>query len=58
MSNEKWSQGKIISEFVGLNPKMYSLVIMNNEAIEKAKGVNKNVVKTLDINNMWIFYLI
>ena len=58
MSNEKWSQGKIISEFFGLNPKMYSLVIINNEEIEKAKGVNKNVVKTLDIKNMWIFYLI
>ena len=37
---------------------MYSLVIINNEEIEKAKGLNKNVVKTLDIKNMWIFYLI
>ena len=28
-------KGKIISEFVGLKSKMYSLVIVNNEEIEK-----------------------
>ena len=39
-------KGKIISEFVGLKSKMYSLVTANNEEIKKAKSVNKNVVKT------------
>ena len=28
-------KGKIISEFVGLKSKMYSLVIVNNEEIKK-----------------------
>ena len=41
-------KGKMISEFVGLKSKIYSLVIVNNEEInEKAKGVNKNVVKNM-----------
>ena len=40
-------KGKIISEFVGLKSKMYSLVIVNNEEIKKAKVVNKNVVKNI-----------
>ena len=35
-------KGKIISEFVGLNSKMHSLVIVNDEEIKKPKGVNKN----------------
>ena len=30
-------KGEIISEFVGLKSKMYSLVIVNNEEIKKAK---------------------
>ena len=34
-------KGKIISEFVGLNSKMYSLVDVDNEENKKAKGVNK-----------------
>ena len=38
-------EGKIISEFVGLKSKMYSLVAVDNEEIKKAKKVNKNVVK-------------
>ena len=38
-------KGKIIREFVGLKSKMYSLVIVNDEEIEKAKRVSKNVVK-------------
>ena len=38
---------KIISKFVGLGSKMYSLVIVNNEEIKKGKGANKNVVKNL-----------
>ena len=40
-------KGKIISEFIGLKSKMYSLVIVNDEEIKKAKGVNKNVVKSI-----------
>ena len=35
----------IISEFVGLNSKVYSLIVRDGEEIKKAKGVNKNVVK-------------
>ena len=38
-------KGKIISEFVGLNSKTYSLVTVDNEEIKKAKGVYKNVVR-------------
>ena len=40
-------KGKIIIEFVGLKSKIYSLVIVNNEEIKKAKGVHKNVVKSM-----------
>ena len=36
-------KGRIISEFVGLTSKMYSLVTET----KKAKGVNKNVVKSI-----------
>ena len=35
----------IISEFVVLNSKVYSLIVRDGEEIKKAKGVNKNVVK-------------
>ena len=38
-------KGKIISEFVGLKSKMYSLIAVDSEEVKKAKGVNKNVVK-------------
>ena len=40
-------KGKIINKFVGLKSKMYSLVIVNNEEIKKAKVVNKNVIKNI-----------
>ena len=40
-------KGKIISEFVGLKSKMYSVVIVNNGEIKKAKGVKNNVVKNI-----------
>ena len=40
-------KGKIISEFVGLNSKMYSLIDVDNEEVRKAKGVNKNVVNKI-----------
>ena len=38
-------KGKIISEFVGLKSKIYSLVDVDGEENKKAKGVNKNVAK-------------
>ena len=38
-------KGKIVREFIGLRSKMYSLIYVDNE--EKAKGVNKNVVKNI-----------
>ena len=35
-------KGRIISEFVGLKPKMYTLIRVDNE-VAKAKGVNKKI---------------
>ena len=35
----------IISEFVGLKSKMYTLIDVDNEGNKKTKGLNKNVVK-------------
>lgn len=44
--------GKIITEFVGLRSKMYSLRIEGRDRIKKAKGVKASVVaKTLDFND-------
>ena len=40
-------KGIIISEFIGLKSKMYSLADVDGEEIKKAKGANKNVVKIL-----------
>ena len=40
-------KGKIISEFVGLKSKMYSLIDVDGEGNKKAKGANKNVVKNI-----------
>ena len=40
-------KGKIISEFIGLKSKMYSLIAVDNEEVEKAKGVNKSVVNNI-----------
>ena len=37
----------IISEFVGLKSKLYSLVIVNNEEIIQEKGVIKDIVKNI-----------
>ena len=36
-------KGKIISEFVRLKSKMYSLIDVNDEEVTKAKGVNKKI---------------
>ena len=37
------SKGKIISDFVGLKSKMYSLIDVYDEEVTKAKGVNKKI---------------
>ena len=37
--------GKIISAFIGLKSKIYSLIDVDCEEVKKAKGVNKKVVK-------------
>ena len=37
------SKEKVISEFVGLKSKMYSLISLNDEEVTKAKGVNKKI---------------
>ena len=37
--------GRVIEEYVGLRPKMYSILEASGACIKKAKGVKKNVVK-------------
>ena len=37
-------RGKIISEFLGLKSKMYSLISVDDKEITKAKGVNKKII--------------
>ena len=44
------SKGKVISKFVGLKSKMYSLITVDSEEIKNAKRVNKNVVKKIRHN--------
>ena len=39
-------KGKMISEFVGLKSKMYSLVVVGSEEIKKAKGSINMLLKT------------
>ena len=39
--------GKIISEFIGLKSKMYSLIFVNDEEVKNTKGVNKSIVKKI-----------
>ena len=36
-------KGEIISEFVGLKSKMYSLISVNDKEVTKAKGINKKI---------------
>ena len=43
------TRGVAIEEFVGLKPKTYTFLVDNNEH-KKAKGVNKNVVATINHN--------
>ena len=40
-----------IKEFVGLKPKMYLYLVDDNSEHKKAKGVNKNVIATMDVMN-------
>ena len=40
-------KGKIISEFIGLKSKMYSLISVDDEEVTKTKGVNKKKTKNL-----------
>ena len=40
-------KGSLIIEFVGLKSSIYSLALVTNEEIEKAKDVNKNVIKNI-----------
>ena len=40
-------KGKIISKFVGLKSKMYSLTDVDSKENKKAKEVNKNVAKNI-----------
>ena len=39
--------GKIISEFIVLKSKMYSLNAVDSKEVKKAKGVNKSIVKKI-----------
>ena len=39
-------EGRIISEFIGLKSKMYSLISVDDEEVTKAKGVNKKIRHT------------
>jgi hypothetical protein len=38
-------KGKIITEFIGLKPKMYSFKVEDHKEEKKAKGVPTNIVK-------------
>ena len=39
---------KIISEFIGLKSKIYSLIAVGGKEIKNAKGVKKNVVQNIN----------
>ena len=42
--------GVTSEEFVGLKPKMYSFLVDDNSEHKKAKGMNRNVVATINHN--------
>ena len=44
------TDGVAIEEFVGLKPKMHQFLADDNSEHEKVKGVNKNVVTTINHN--------
>ena len=46
-------KGNMISEFIVLNSKMYSLIAVDVEEVKKANEVNKNVLK--NIKNLLVF---
>ena len=47
--NMKYETGSVtIKEFVGLNPKMYSILVWNSSKHRKAKNMSKNVVETIN----------
>ncbi|XP_051170478.1 uncharacterized protein LOC127287531 [Leptopilina boulardi] len=49
--------GRIVTEFVGLRSKMYSLRVDNQDFLKKAKGVKSNVVKNHITFNDYIYCL-
>ena len=50
-------KGKIISKFVGLKSKMYSLHDVENVEIKKQKETIKMLLKTQEIKNILVFCL-
>ena len=53
---DRW-KGKIINESVGLKTKIFSLVSVDGKENKKTKGVNKMLLKALDIGNLLLFCL-
>ena len=49
MENEM--DGIFIDKFVGLKPKMYSILLNDSSEYKKAKGINKNVVVKISHND-------
>ena len=43
--------GIFIDKFVGLKPKMYSILLNDSSEYKKAKGINKNVVVKISHND-------
>ena len=43
--------GIVIDEFVGLKPKMSSILLNDSSEYKKAKGINKNVVVKISHND-------
>ena len=47
-------KGKTINGFVGLKPKMYSLISIDDEEVTKGKGVNKKITHKEFIDVLFI----